>query len=71
MQSSAKRGTSGSPSVATAMIGDLRARASWTLDKVFSKMRSRGSRATTGIVSSSMAMGPCFISPAECASAWT
>ena len=52
------------PSVATAITSAPRARTSWMLLTSFSYTGLSSATTTTGDLSSSSAIGPCFISPA-------
>ena len=56
------------PSVATAITCAPRARTSWMFDITFSYTWLSVAITTTGVESSSSAIGPCFISPAAYAS---
>ena len=64
MTSSACSPISMLPSLAIAMTWAPRARTSWTLDTTLSRIGESVATQTTGVDSSSSAIGPCFISPA-------
>ena len=57
-----------SPRVAIAITWAPRARTSWMFETTFSSTGESVATQTTGVESSSSAIGPCFISPAAYAS---
>ena len=62
--SSATSRTRSEPAVAIAIVWAPRARTSSTLERTFSSTGLSVATQTTGVDSSSRAIGPCFISPA-------